>query len=304
MLNLLLIIFSALFIPGLILRTRSILSGRKGPGLFQPWRDVIVLLRKGRVVSHHAGAIFRVAPSIQFTTVMGALLVLPFGGTEGLLSFNGDIIFVVYLLALGRFFMVLAAMDTASGFSAMGANREVLYALLAEPALLLIMGVYVMTTGVFSFSSLIQHTSVLVFQPDFLMLAALFLFVQLALVETCRVPVDDPKTHLELTMVHEVMVLDYSGPDLAVIHLTTWMKFALFGNLIANCILPSGWGLLATASLYLLIQLIFAMIIGFIESFRARNKIMQNPKFILTLTAVGLATFAILLVVSKTGGNP
>lgn len=300
MFNIPLLILAALLIPGLILRTKSIMSGRQGPGLFQPLQDVWVLLRKGNVMSTTSSIIFRIAPAIMLSTVIVVLFLLPIGQMKAPFSFEGDFLLFAYLLAFGRFFMIIAAMDTGSGFSGMGANREALYSMLVEPAFLLLIGTFVMTTDALSFSSIFSSFNI--DNPYFYLIGitGAYLLAQIAMIENSRLPVDDPKTHLELTMVHEVMILDYSGFDLALIHIGSWLKFAIFGNLIANCILPAGlpvvWFILA----YLGIQAGFGILIGVLESFRARNKMMQNPKFILTLTAIGTATFAILLVLTKT----
>jgi len=300
MFSLPLLILAALLIPGLILRTKSIMSGRKGPGLFQPLQDVWVLLRKGNVISPTASVIFRMAPVIMLSTLLVVLFLLPLGQMKAPFSFEGDIIFFAYLLAFGRFFMIIAAMDTGSGFSGMGANREALYSMLVEPAFLLLMGTFVMTTDALSFSSI--FSSFTSDNPYFYLIGitGAYLLAQIAMIENSRLPVDDPKTHLELTMVHEVMILDYSGFDLALIHVGTWLKFAIFGNLIANSVLPAGLPVYGYIPAYAGIQIGFSILIGLLESFRARNKMMQNPKFILTLTAIAAATFAILLVLTKT----
>lgn len=298
--NLLLIFLSAMLIPGSIIRTKSRMSGRKGPGMWQPQRDVWVLLRKGNVISPTAGLIFRIAPMIALATLLISILLLPVGSHTAALGFAGDFVFFAYLLALGRFFMILAAMDTGSGFSGMGANREALYAMLAEPAFFLLMGTLVMTSGEMSFSTIFSAFSTDNVYFYLTGITGLYLLSQLAMIENSRLPVDDPKTHLELTMVHEVMILDYSGFDLAIIHISTWLKFAVFGNLIANCILPSGWSPWLFIPSYLGVQFLFGIMIGFLESFRARNKMMQNPKFILTLTAIAATSFAVLLILMKT----
>lgn len=298
--NLLLIFLSALLIPGIILRTKSRMSGRQGPGMRQPLRDVQVLLRKGNVISPTAGVIFRIAPMILLASLLISSMILPVGTHEAPFRFSGDFVFFAYLLALGRLMMILAAMDTGSGFSGMGANREALYSMLAEPAFFLLMGTFVMTSGQMSFSGIFAAFSADNVYAYLVGITGLYLLSQLAMIENSRLPVDDPKTHLELTMVHEVMILDYSGFDLAIIHICTWLKFGIFGNLIANCLIPSAWSAGLYIPAYLGVQLAFGLLIGLLESFRARNKMMQNPKFILTLTAIAATTFAILLILMKT----
>jgi formate hydrogenlyase subunit 4 len=295
-----LIVVAAFFFPGVIIRTKSIMSGRKGPGLLQPWKDIAVLLRKGSVFSETTGLIFRIAPTVTLATVMGAILLLPFAEQKALLSFEGDFILFAYLLALGRFFTIIAALDTGSSFEGMGASREALFSLLVEPAFFVLLATFAMFTGYTSFSVIFNHFFIT--GNDYVLIYSIigaYLFVQIAMIENSRLPVDDPKTHLELTMIHEVMILDHSGFDKALIHITTYLKFSAYGSLIYNLIVPAGWNTILQTGLFLAIQCFFAMVIGFTESFRARNKMSKNPKFILTLTAVALIAFMVILILTE-----
>ncbi|MCB0801396.1 MAG: NADH-quinone oxidoreductase subunit H, partial [Bacteroidales bacterium] len=126
-----------------------------------------------------------------------------------------------------------------------------------------------------------------------------YLLVQIAMIESSRLPVDDPKTHLELTMIHEVMILDHSGFDKALIHVGTYLKFALYGSLIYNLVVPAGWNVFLQAGLFFAVQGLFAVVIGFAESFRARNKMNKNPKFIFTLSAIALIAFLVILILTE-----
>jgi formate hydrogenlyase subunit 4 len=299
MLNLFLTLLSAILIPGIIIRTKSLCSGRKGPGLFQPLRDFRVLLFKHPVISQSTGWIFSIAPSINLAAVLCASMLIPMGKQGALLSFSGDFVFFAYLLALGRFFMILAALDTGSSFEGMGANREALYSMLVEPALLMLIGSFAMFTGHTSFTDIFTDLYFYNSQAYLLGIIGFYLLIQIVMVENSRLPVDDPKTHLELTMVHEVMVLDYSGIDLAMIHLSSWIKFALFGALISNCLVPADWSRVRQIILFLTFQLLFGIIIGLLESFRARNQLRKNPQFILTLTAIAFIAFIVVLLFSK-----
>ncbi|HQB85867.1 MAG TPA: NADH-quinone oxidoreductase subunit H [Bacteroidales bacterium] len=296
---LIMILVSAMFFPGIILRTKSIASGRRGPGILQPLRDAGVLLRKGSVFSTTTGLIFQIAPVISLATVLCAILVIPFGKQEALIHFEGDFVFFAYILSLGRFFMIIAALDTGSSFEGMGASREAFFAMLIEPAFFILMATFAMFTGYVSFTDIFSNffiTSnhyVLIFS-----IIGFYLFVQIALVENSRLPVDDPKTHLELTMIHEVMILDYSGFDKALIHITTWLKFAVYGSLIYNVVVPAGWNIYLQIALFLAVQALFAIIVGFLESFRARNKMNKNPKFILTVSAIAILAFAVILILN------
>ena len=154
MLSLLLIILAATFFTGIIIRTKSIASGRKGPGIFQPIKDVIRLFKKGAVYSETTSFVFQIAPTIYFASVFVAMLVIPFGQSKGIISFNGDFIFFAYILALGKFFSIIGAMDTGSSFEGMGASREALYSMFAEPAFFILMGSLALLTGFTSFQEI------------------------------------------------------------------------------------------------------------------------------------------------------
>jgi formate hydrogenlyase subunit 4 len=294
-----LIAVAAIFFPGIILRTKSIASGRKGPGIFQPLKDVSVLLRKGSVFSDTTGFIFRIAPSVTLVSLAGAMMLLPFAEQKALLSFEGDFILFAYLLALGKFFTIIAALDTGSSFEGMGASREALFSMLVEPAFFVLMATFAMFTGYTSFSVIFNHFFIT--GNDYVLIYSIigaYLLAQIAMVENSRLPVDDPKTHLELTMIHEVMILDYSGFDKALIHIGTWLKFTLYGSLIYNLVVPAGWNLFLKIGLFFAVQGMFAVVIGFTESFRARNKMNKNPKFILTLSAIALIGFTVILILT------
>lgn len=295
----LLILISAFFFPGLILRTKSIASGRKGPGVFQPVRDVRLLMRKGSVFSTATGLIFQIAPVITVSTIICAVLVIPFANQTAIISFEGDFVFFSYILALGKFFAIIAALDTGSSFEGMGANREAFFSMLIEPAFFILMATFSMFTGFTSFSDIFSHFFitgnhyVLIYS-----IIGFYLFIQIALIENSRLPVDDPKTHLELTMIHEVMILDNSGFDKALIHIGTWLKFAIYGSLMYNVIVPAGWNIFLQILLFLGVQSLFAVIVGLLESFRARNKMNKNPKFILSVSAISMIAFVIILILT------
>ena len=231
---------ASLFFSGIVIKTKAKLEGRKGPGFLQPLFDIGRLLKKGSVYSQTTSVIFQIAPVIYLASIITASLFIPFGETPGLLSFEGDFVFFAYILAIGKFLMIIGAMDTGSGFEGMGANREALYSMLVEPAFFIIIGSMTLLTKSVSFHEFylgIYSSSNLTY---LLVIVCIFLLLQIVLVENSRVPVDDPKTHLELTMVHEVMVLDNSGFDLAIINYCTPLKFALYGSLIANFFIPAG----------------------------------------------------------------
>ncbi len=300
MTGLILILITAIFFPGIILRTKSIASGRKGPGIFQPLKDILVLLRKGSLFSNTTGIIFRIAPAISLSSIICAALVIPFANQKALISFEGDFIFFAYLLALGKFFMITGALDTGSSFEGMGANREAFFSMLIEPAFFILLATFAMFTGYTSFSDIFRHFFVT--GDDYVLIYSIigcYLLIQIAMIENSRVPVDDPKTHLELTMIHEVMILDNSGFDKALIHIGSYLKFAIYGSLVFNALVPAGWSVWLHAGLFILVQVLFAVIIGLLESFRARNKMNKNPKYILTISAIAMIAFVVILIITN-----
>lgn len=299
MVSLILIILASLFFMGIVVRTKSIASGRKGPGIMQPMKDIFRLWRKGSVYSITTSFIFKVAPTAYFTSVLMAILMIPHGNSAGFISFDGDFIMFAYILAFGKFLMIISALDTGSSFEGMGASREALFSMLVEPAFFILMGSFALFTGHTSFHSIfgmLHYGSYISYMLGGL---ATFVFVLIAMIENSRMPVDDPKTHLELTMIHEVMVLDNSGFDLGVILYTTNLKFAMYGAIISNFFIGS-LPLEVSILLFFAAQFGFAVTVGIIESFMARFRMGHNPQFIFILTSVSLLIFfGVLLVLGK-----
>jgi formate hydrogenlyase subunit 4 len=283
-----------------VIRTKSIFSGRKGPGIFQPMKDVWRLFRKGAVYSKTSSFIFQIAPSIYFSSVLMAILLIPFGNQPGVISFNGDFIFFAYILALGKFFIIISALDTGSSFEGMGASREALYSLLVEPAFFILMGSFALLSGHTSFYEIFNALHFQTYIAYAVGVLATFVLIIIALIENSRMPVDDPKTHLELTMVHEVMILDNSGFDLGLILYTSNLKFAMYGALIANFLHILGYGMMLSILVFFLTQILFAMVVGTIESFMARFRMNHNPQYIFMLTSISVLIFlGVLLLLGK-----
>jgi formate hydrogenlyase subunit 4 len=286
-------------LAGITNRTKAAFAGRRGPPLFQPYYDLTKLLQKGAVYSRTTTWVFRAGPVIGMAAVMVAAVLLPFGGCRALLSFPADLVLFAYLLGLARLVTVLAALDTGSAFEGMGASREVLFSTLAEPSLLLALAAMARQTGSLSLSDMhlslssasAAHSAILLY------LAAVVLLV-VFLAENSRIPVDDPNTHLELTMIHEVMVLDHGGPDLAFILYAAALKLWLFGALIVDLVIPArvGW-LFVDVALALAGMLVLAIVLGIIESVMARLRLVRVPELL-----VGAATLAGLALVLEYGG--
>jgi formate hydrogenlyase subunit 4 len=299
MISFILIILTSLFFGGIIIRTKSIVSGRKGPGIFQPIKDVIRLFKKGAVYSKTTSFIFQIAPSIYFASVLMAIMVIPLGEYRGIISFEGDFVFFAYVLATGKFFSIISALDTGSSFEGMGASREALFSMFAEPAFFILMGSLALLTGHTSFQQIFASLHFGSSISYVLGVLATFVLVMIAMVENSRMPFDDPKTHLELTMVHEVMILDNSGFDLGLILHATNLKFAMYGALIANLFMGT-FPLYLTIPIFFGMQMLVAIVIGLLESFTARFRMNHNAQYILALSSVSLLIFlGVLLILGQ-----
>lgn len=296
LLTLLLVLAVAPVLPGLATRTRALLTGRRGAPVLQLYRDLARLLRKNVVYSRTTTAVFRIGPVVVVATVVAAAALLPLDGHAALLSFTGDLVAFTGLLGLGRFALVLAGLDTGSSFEGMGASREVTVSAFAEPALFLCLTVLVLATGEISLAGMLGEQLAVVWSDaaPSLVLAGAALFM-LALAETSRVPVDDPATHLELTMIHEVIVLDHSGPELGMILFGNAVKLALFGALVTGVLVPLGMLPVWLAPLVLVAGLgVVAIGVGIVESSMARLRMNRVPQFL--VAAAALAVFGVILL--------
>jgi formate hydrogenlyase subunit 4 len=279
---------------GVIGRTKAIAVGRTGPPLLQPYYDLAKLLRKGAVYSRTTTWVFRAGPIVGLAAVLSAAAIVPLGGVTALCSFDGDVFVVAYLLALGRFAAVVAALDTGSSFEGMGASREVTFAAVAEPVLLLALLGVARQVESLSLSTMYASLDVAAWSraaPVFALLIGALVVIFLA--ENGRVPVDDPTTHLELTMIHEVMVLDHGGPDLAFILYGRAVKLWLLGALLVGLLLPvrsgNAWfdSVVALAGMFAV-----AVATGIIECSMARWRVVRVPQLLVgagVMSALALA---------------
>jgi len=293
-LHLLLAATLAPLLPGVINRVKAFFAGRTGPSLLQLYRDLARLLRKGAVFSPTTTGIFQLAPAAGLAITLVAVALVPAGGFPALLPFPGDFLLLVGLLALARFILILAALDTGSSFEGMGASREAAFAVLAEPALLLGLAAAVRVSGESSLSGIMAAASAGAWTnagPALLLVLGSLLAVFLT--ENARIPVDDPNTHLELTMIHEVMVLDHSGPDLALIEYAAALRLWVFGALIVGLATPLRTEIpLADAGIFIAGMLALAGFVGVLESAIARLRLLRVPQFL-----VGAIAFSILALV-------
>jgi len=279
-------------LSGIISRVKAWFAGRNGQPLLQQYFDIAKLLRKGVVYSSATSWIFRASGPVCLACALIALTIAPFAGCAAPLAFGADIIVLAYILGLMRFFTIITALDTGSSFEGMGASREALFSALAEPALLLGIAALAGKTGWMSLSSILPASSPAGFESLLVGAALCIVF----LCENSRIPIDDPTTHLELTMIHEVMVLDHSGPDFGFIELASSLKLWIFGAIIVGIAVPFSsrfWFVNCAegvAAMFLL-----AAVVGVIESVMARLRLLRVPQ--LLVAAGALSAIALLLAV-------
>jgi formate hydrogenlyase subunit 4 len=275
-------------LPGIINKVKAWVAGRRGPPVLQLYYDLARLWRKGVVLSTLVSPGFIAGPAVAWVAVLAAALLLPLGPLGASLSFRGDVILLVYLLALARFCTSWAALETGSAFEGMGAAREVSYAVLSEAAVITAVLTLSMQSG-----SLVLNDMLVPSAGTGAVLLAVGLFMVL-LAENCRVPFDDPNTHLELTMIHEVMVLDHSGPPLAAVLHGAAMKLLLFSVLLVQAVVPVG-KLPESAAMAALIAgvLVVTVAVGLVESLMARAAFRRVP--LLLTTAFLFCVFALLV---------
>jgi formate hydrogenlyase subunit 4 len=281
---------------GVINRTKAFFAGRSGQPLLQTYFDLWKLLQKGAVYSRTTTWIFRAGPMVGLAAALTAALLMPLGQCPALLAFPADFLLFAGLLGLMRFFTVVAALDTGSSFEGMGASREVFFSALTEPALFIALATLVRQTGQLSLSTMFGQVSSnanWLHSGPVLGLVVLALMIVL-LAENSRIPVDDPNTHLELTMIHEVMVLDHSGPDFAFILYTAALKLWMLGALVLGVLLPfSGGNPWLNLALALGGMFVLAVVIGVVESVMARLRLLVVPQLLIGAGAV--ATVALIL---------
>lgn len=282
-------------LSGVINRTKALFAGRRGQPLLQQYFDLYKLAHRSAVYSQTTTWVFRMGPIVNLSAIFTAVAVVPFAGSPALLAFQGDFLLFAYLMALSRFSLIVAALDTGSSFEGMGASREAQFSALAEPTMLLSIAAIAWLTGDTSLSGMTKMLSFSSWASGVpvLGLVIVSLFV-VFLAENSRIPIDDPNTHLELTMIHEVMVLDHSGPDFSFILYAASLKLWVFGELLINVILPvqgvHPFGNLAVA---LVGMFGVALLVGIIESSRARLRLVQVPH--LLVGAGALSAIALIL---------
>lgn len=282
---------------GVIAKTKAVFAGRSGPPVLQPYYDIFKLFQKGSVFSTTTTWVFRAGPVVGLVTAALAVLLIPLANSSAPISFTGDLILLAYLLGLGRFFTAAAALDTGSAFEGMGAAREVTFACLAEPAFFLGLLVLAKLTGYLQLDKMLGSSLPVHWRTEGASLALVLLsWFIVMLAENCRIPFDDPNTHLELTMIHEVMVLDHSGPAFGMILYGAALKLFIFAALIVQLALPLATGLAwLDWPVFVGGMVAVSVVIGVVESTMARLRLTHVP--VLLVAACLLSAFGIILLV-------
>jgi formate hydrogenlyase subunit 4 len=300
--NLVALLAMPFLLAGVIQRVKSLWSGRKGPPILQLAYDVLRLLRKSVVYSTTTTPLFGVAPYVLLSTAVASACVVPLLGGTPLVSFPFDFVWLAYVWGLGRIAIMLAALDTGGAFEGMGTAREATFSTLTEPALFLVIGALCINSDTHTLHQALTPqlhggAAIVVWAAS---IVALLIILQ---VELARMPVDDPSTHLELTMVHEVMVLDHSGPDLAAIHVGSAIKFMVGASMIATLLNPwAGAHSVLAAAVNIALCIAVATVIGSIESLVARLKLRTVPQYI--VIALSSGAIALLATGWRVGVGP
>jgi len=281
---------------GIIGKTKAAFAGRVGAPFLQPYYDLVKLLQKGSVFSETTTWIFRAGPVVTLAATLIAATLVPLGNHGAPVSFTGDMILFAYLFGLSRFFTTAAALDTGSSFEGMGAAREVTFSCLVEPTLFFALISLARMSKSLTLSTMLTYTSpgiwVTAGASMLLLVGALFITL---LAENCRIPFDDPNTHLELTMIHEVMVLDHSGPAFGYILYAAAMKLFVLGAIFMNIALPARTGSsLGDWGVFVVGMVLLAVLIGVVESIMARLRLIRIPQLLIAATI--LSAFAMLLI--------
>jgi formate hydrogenlyase subunit 4 len=282
-------------LPAVVNRTKAIFAGRRGAPLLQGYIDLAKLLSKSAVYSRTTTWIFRAGPTVGLASVVVALAMLPWAGGTALVAFTGDMVLFATLFGLARFVTILAALDTGSAFEGMGASREAWFSALTEPALLLALAALARLSGSLSLSGILGGPGVGGGSGAALLLAAGAALV-VFLAENARIPVDDPETHLELTMIHEVMVLDHCGVDLAYIQYGAAVKLWALGGVVVSMLAPRTGFWLADVGIGLGGMACVGIATGVLESVTARLRLARVPQLLVAAIAMSALSMALALV--------
>jgi formate hydrogenlyase subunit 4 len=299
-----LVVLLAPLLTGVVRKVKARLLRRRGPSVIQPYRDLLRLLRKDVVLAENASWLFRSAPYLIFATTWVAAALVPTFATGLIFSWTADLIAIIALLGSARFFLALAGMDVGTSFGGIGSSREMMIASLAEPAMIMVVFTLALVAGSTQLSTVSAYLASSAVGLSVSLGMALFALIMVAIAENGRIPIDNPATHLELTMVHEAMVLEYSGRHLAMIELASSLKLLLYGSIIACLFAP--WGLavsgagieayLAGAGLYLVKIFAVGVVLAFFETMIAKMRVFRVPEFLGAALMLGLLSMVLLFV--------
>lgn len=299
----LIIIMLSPLVNGVIKRLKANMQGRVGPGILQPYYDLIRLFKKGMVISNVASWIFKASPYIVFTSTIAASMIVPVITTKASLGLMGDVIALIYIFALGRFFMALAGLDAGTAFGGEGSSREMTVAILVEPMMMLSIFTAAISAGSTNIARIAETHSIF-YSPSHIL--ALSAFIVAIIAETGRIPVDNPDTHLELTMIHEGMLLEYSGRYLALMEWAHYIKQMLLFTIAADIFFPFGIandtevsGLALSFGVYVLKMFLISFLMALIESTRAKMRFFQLPSLLGSAFVLALLSLLTYIMMGK-----
>lgn len=300
-LNLIIVLFVPFLMLGVIKKTKAFWGGRYGASVFQPLYDFVKLMKKDFVISKTTSGVFRITPVVVIASALFAALFVPLASSSAIINIPAGFILFAYILGFSKFFSLIGAMDTGSSFEGMGASREACFTTIVEPAFFILLASIMALSGNFTFDSLSKIIEISgAYGVLICVFAVLALFIMI-LTEGSRVPVDDPATHLELTMIHEVMILDNSAADLALITWASGIKMLLLSSLIAAIVIPQGLSTTVSTLCYLALMFVISVIIGTIESATARIRMSHVFEFIFVMSSFALVVLS--LVVARMFGG-
>ena len=295
-LNIIFFLIIPFLMVGIIRKTKAFFGARYGASIIQPFWDFVKLMKKESVFSTSTTLLFKLAPVVSLACIVFAFLFVPMVQGQAIINLQGELIVFAYALGLAKFISILASMETASSFEGMGSSREACFTTIIEPAFFIVIASIMALCKIYTFDSLNQiiHSSGSI--GYLIILFAVLSLLIMLLVEGARVPVDDPSTHLELTMIHEVMVLDNSSQELAIINFNAAAKMFLISCLIATLITPTNLSLWASVGIFLGIMLLISILIGIIESSIARLRMSHVFEFVFIMSSFALVVASLVAV--------
>lgn len=294
LINIIILLIVPFLMIGIIKKTKAFWSGRKGVCILQPFWDFTKLLKKDSVYSNTTSWVFKITPIFALASVIFASLFVPILSGQSIINLQFSFVIFAYILGFSKFFSLLSALDTGSSFEGMGASREACFSTIVEPAFFIAMASISALCQNYSFDSFKHILENAGIYGYLILILAIFTLLIMLLIEGCRVPVDDPTTHLELTMIHEVMILDNSGVDLAFISWASYIKMFLFATLIANLIIPANLIFTQSVIFFLITIILISIIIGTIESAVARFRMSHVFEFIFIMSLTALLILALI----------